>query len=417
MGSESTGGAMNTPVERFRCSTHVHKLHRGVIEMHSFFSIKWRCFLAVFSLLAGFTLAVSAQAPATATEDLNTLAHRILNTGIVTSSLKAEGLKPWHMKADLQLTQPGKSKPDSASLEVWSMGPYQWKRVYTGKDRHYYGSEWSVSRFEQYRTKPDDGGFDPSTLNRHAARPVIDPLYLAGNIQPNYEMTIKSASQDGVALKCVLVANPSDYNVDQTNPVSLFPTVCFDSDMHLRVVSSSDAAVKYDDIQSFQNRSVARDVKVVVRGAQVAEIKVTLLEEWTGADAAQLKPGKGTVAEPYRIEPGMPQPESVYEVGFPPPTKNGGQFGGGSLYYSGMITVPILIKKDGSVKVITKEMMADDRVKDAAEDAINHWKYKPYLVDGQPVEVGFMVHYDLDKPFVPSYKSPKVKPAAAAPKQ
>jgi len=381
----------------------------------------------LFSLLAGSTLAVSAQAPASptaaatqspdATESLNTLAHRILNTGIKSSGLKAEGLKPWHMKVDLQLTPPGKSKPESATLEGWSMGPYQWKRVYTGKDRQYNGSEWSVSRFEQYRTKPDDGGFDPSRLNEHTARPVIDPLSLAGNIQPGYEMTIKSSSLDGATLKCVLVANPSAYDVDPTNPDTLFPTACFDNDMHLRAVSASDEVVKFDDVQPFQNRSVARDVKVLIKGAQVAEMKVTLLEEWTGADAAQLKPGKGTVSEPYRIEPGMPQPESVHEEGFPPPTKNGGKFEGGSLYYSGMIKVPIVIKKDGSVKVNTKEMMADDRVKDAAEDAIDHWKFKPYLVDGQPVEVGYTVHYNLDKPFVPSYNTPKAKPAAAAPKQ
>jgi len=230
-------------------------------------------------------------------------------------------------------------------------------------------------------------------------------------------MTVKSASLDGAALQCVLVANPSEYDIDQTNPDYLFPTVCIDNDLHLRAVSAADSAVKYDDIQPFQNRSIARDVKVLVRGVLVAESKVTLLEEWTGADAAQLKPGKGTVSEPYRIEPGMPQPESVHEEGFPPPTKNGGQFGGGSLYYSGMITVPILIKKDGSVKVITREMMAAPPVVDAAELAINHWKYKPYLVDGQPIEVGFTVHYNLDKPFVPSYNSPKTKPAATAPKQ
>jgi hypothetical protein len=386
--------------------------------MHSFLSIKWRCLLALFSLLAGFTLAVSAQAPAAATEDLNILAHRILNTGIATSSLKAEGLKPWHMKVDLQLTQPGKSKPDSATLEVWSMGPYQWKRVYSGKDRQYYGSEWSVSRFEQYRTKPDDGGFDPLRLDEHTARPVIDPLYLAGNIKPNYEMTIKSASVDGAALKCVLVADPSAHDVDQANPVYMFPTVCIDNDLHLRAVSASDMVVKFGDVQPFQNRFIARDVKVIVKGVQVAESKVTLLEEWTGADAALLKPGKGTVSEPYRIEPGMPQPESVHEAGFPPPTKNdGGKFGGGSLYYSGKIMVPIVIKKDGSVKVIAKEMMAEQPVKDAAEDAIDHWKYKPYLVDGQPVEVGYTVSYNLDKPFVPSYNTPKAKPAAAAPKQ
>jgi hypothetical protein len=187
--------------------------------------------------------------------------------------------------------------------------------------------------------------------------------------------------------------------------------------LHLRAVSAFDTAVKFSDFQPFQNRSVARDVKVLVNGAQVAESKVTLLEEWAGADAALLKPGKGTVSEPYRLEPGMPQPVSVYEVGFPPPTKNSTEFKGGSQYFSGVITVPIAIKKDGSVKVITRGIFPPNQaLKDAAEDAINHWKYKPYLVDGQPVEVGYTVHYNLDKPFVPSYNTPKAKPAAAATK-
>jgi hypothetical protein len=400
--------------------------------MHSCYSNRRRCFLALFSLLAGSTLAVSAQAPTSlsaaaahssdATESLNILAHRILNTGTKTSGLKAEGLKPWHMKVDLQIPKMGKSKPDSATLEVWSMGPYQWKRVYASKETDYDGSEWSVSRFEQYRTKPNgsgfDPGFDPSTIGSSTARPVIDPLYLAGNIQPNYEMTIMTTSLDGAALKCVLVENPSDYDVDQTNPDNRFPTVCIDNDLNVRAVSASDTAVKYSDFQPFQNRSIARDEKVLVNGALIAESKVTLLEEWAGADTALLKPGKGTVSEPYRLEPGMPQPESVHEVGFPPPSKNSTSFGKGSQYFSGIITVPIVIKKDGSVKVITRGIVPPaPTLKDAVEDAINQWKYKPYVIDGQPVEVGYTVMYNLDKPFVPSYNRPKAKPAAAAPKQ
>jgi len=69
------------------------------------------------------------------------------------------------------------------------------------------------------------------------------------------------------------------------------------------------------------------------------------------------------------------------------------------------------------VKMDRKAMKAPPPLVDAAEQAINRWKYKPYLVDGQPIEVGFTVIYNLDKPFVPSYNRPKAKPAAAAPKQ
>ena len=197
--------------------------------------------------------------------------------------------------------------------------------------------------------------------------------------------------------------------------------------MHLRMTLTTDSNVLFDNLQPFQNRSVARDVKVVSHGMQIAEMKVTLLEEWTGADAAQLKPpAKGTVSEPYRIEPGMPQPESVHEEGFPPPTINTGVFEAGSMYFSGVVTVPIVIKKDGSVKVNANAIMPSPQdmkyyasmraLQDAAALAISHWKYKPYLVDGQPVEVGYSVHYNLDKPFVPSYNIPKAKPAVAGSK-
>jgi hypothetical protein len=44
---------------------------------------------------------------------------------------------------------------------------------------------------------------------------------------------------------------------------------------------------------------------------------------------------------------------------------------------------------------------------DAIKNAISLWKYKPYIVDGQPVEVGYSVAYIVDgKPFVPSYNRP-----------
>jgi hypothetical protein len=38
----------------------------------------------------------------------------------------------------------------------------------------------------------------------------------------------------------------------------------------------------------------------------------------------------------------------------------------------------------------------------AIDNAVSRWKYKPYTVDGEPVEVEFRVIYNVDgKPFVP----------------
>jgi hypothetical protein len=38
-------------------------------------------------------------------------------------------------------------------------------------------------------------------------------------------------------------------------------------------------------------------------------------------------------------------------------------------------------------------------------NTVGKWKYKPYLVDGVPVEAAYTVRYRVDgKPFVPSYE-------------
>jgi hypothetical protein len=43
-------------------------------------------------------------------------------------------------------------------------------------------------------------------------------------------------------------------------------------------------------------------------------------------------------------------------------------------------------------------------VTDAVDNAVSRWKYKPYLVDGSPIDVQYTVMYLIDgKPFVPSY--------------
>jgi hypothetical protein len=76
--------------------------------------------------------------------------------------------------------------------------------------------------------------------------------------------------------------------------------------------------------------------------------------------------------------------------------------------YRGVFNVPILIRKDGTVKILPGANINPQELKDALQSAVGKWKYKPYLVDGQPIEVQYSVAYNIDgKPFVPSYQRPK----------
>jgi hypothetical protein len=343
------------------------------------------------------------------TAKINALAHRVLAAGVKLNSLDSDGLQPWHLKVDFQLVEQGIKKPPAGTLEEWSTGRDRWRRIYTSARPEWDGSEWSLSDTERYRTKSPTGYFASTALNTRVSRPVVDPLYQAANIKPDYEMDIRRATTGGVTLNCVSVVDPSRY-VDDTNPDFLFPTMCFDSDMHLRLTVAGKTSVQFDDIQPFQGRFVSHDVKVIQEGNLIAEMKVSLLESTT-ADAAEVKPPDNALREPYIIEPGQPRPESVYEVAAALPIQPTG------FPYRGTFPLPILIRKDGTVKTNPEQYnLGPQQLADAIELAVAKWKYKPYLVDGQPVEVSYVVGYAIDgKPFIPSYERPKPPKVTTSP--
>jgi hypothetical protein len=367
---------------------------------------------AVLALCAALSLSssVNAQSPASApaandhlppvSAKINTLAHKLLLAGIKSNALAGTGLKPWHLKIDFQYLEFGSPKPVNGTVEEWATSPDQWRRTFTGGTGMNF-TEWSVSRLEKYQSKPGHDPVDPHFTNLRVARPVIDPLYQAANIHPDYEMTIARVTPAGLALNCVSVVDPKRY-APNDNPDFLFPTYCFDQDIHLRLVISGKTTVEFDDVQIFQGRAVAHDVKVRIDGNLDTEMKVSILEPLSDADQARIKPESDAVPQPYYLEPGSPKPESVYEVAAALPIQPGG------MPFRGGFNVPIVIRKDGSVKILQGAPIWPQELRDSLQSAISKWKYKPYTVDGQVVEVATTVTYVIDgKPFVPSYERPK----------
>jgi hypothetical protein len=214
-------------------------------------------------------------------------------------------------------------------------------------------------------------------------------------------MEVKRGDLGGITLNCVSVVNPKRYAPDD-DPDVVFPTYCFDPDLHLRIIVSGKTTTQFDDIQMFQGRAVAHDVKMRLDGALNTELKVSVLEPLADANADRVKPGKDAVPQPFFIEPGLPRPEAVYEVAAALPIQPGG------MPFRGTFNVPILIRKDGTVKTLSAPEIWSQDLKDALQAAVSKWKYKPYMVDGQPVEAQYTVGYVIDgKPFVPSYQKAK----------
>ena len=349
------------------------------------------------------------RAPITA-EKISALAHHLMDAGVQQNALDGDELKPWHIKVGFQLLLPGEKKPFSGTMEEWHLSSDRWVRVFKSSEQRLTGTEWSISKAEQYESKPNKVGFQRRMLILRVARPVIDPLFQAANVHPQYEMDVKRVHTAGLALSCLSVVDAQRY-ADQANPDWLFPTMCFDDDHQLHLTATSDTSVQFEDLQPFAGRTVARDVKVIFNGALIAEAKVSLLEEVANPDSSLLKPPRDAVLLPFTVEPGQPKPVSVYEVGASVPLQPNG------FPFRGSFPVSIIIHKDGSVKARNEDSsLWNQDLKDSLVTAVNKWKYKPYLVDGHPVEVAWTVVYVIDgKPFVPSYE--RTEPQAVPPQQ
>ena len=67
--------------------------------------------------------------------------------------------------------------------------------------------------------------------------------------------------------------------------------------------------------------------------------------------------------------------------------------------------MPVTIRKDGTVKVSGGVGFGPmQALFDAVVNAVSRWKFKPYSVDGQPVEFAYKVRYRAGGAFVPSYE-------------
>ena len=405
------------------------------------FKIVSACFArtaAVTLLAATYFSSASAQNPAQSTPAqsgpvllpapdsarINALAHKLLAAALNKNGLGGNELKPWHMKIDYSLLSSygpidqrggtggsrgpartairvggGTAGMAHGTVEEWHAARYQWGRTYASATDTWNGSEWRASHVERYQARPKHLDFASELLNLRVVQPIINPLYQVSLLPANAQLTITRLTAGNDKFNCVAIANPEAFGTE-ASAEWIMPTLCFDSDLRLRLVSAKDTAVQFEDFQPFQGREVARTARVIWRGTLDSEMKITELEDFDpAANPAPLKPSADAALQPYTIEAGDPPLEPIHEEGTTIPLLPDGT------PYRGPIAVFAIIRKDGSVKVGPSHAGPLQALTDAASMAVSKWKYKPYLIDGEPVEVRVSIPYLVDgKPFIPSYE-------------
>jgi TonB family protein len=167
-------------------------------------------------------------------------------------------------------------------------------------------------------------------------------------------------------------------------PIGLFPTYCMDAgrDSLRASYDYGSQVILRNEVDAFQGKAVARDITVSRGGTLAATARVFKLEAGAGdytefAQNDELEHG----VRPLRVGAATMAGTLVSHVNpsYPAAAKERNA--------AGTVTLQAVIGRDGRVGFIRLVAAPDVDLGNAALAAVKQWVYKPYLVDGEAVEV------------------------------
>jgi TonB family protein len=211
-------------------------------------------------------------------------------------------------------------------------------------------------------------------------QPMPSPDRLQGTIITHEERTIGKAELD-----CFVVGSAR-------SKVTLYrENFCTEpNEISLRLKTYGSSLLIRNRDAKFQGVEVAMDYTLSIDGkktidAQIADLRTTQPEAVPGrltipSDAVQHVPG--VVLAGKIIEK---QPPTYPEMA----RRN---------HIVGTVLLGAVIGKDGSVSSLAVIASPDESLSESAMDAVKHWKYEPYMLDGAPIPVATTIGVNFNMP-------------------
>jgi TonB family protein len=292
-------------------------------------------------------------------------------------------LKPWHLKATYQLyDDTGKQPTEQGTYEYWWASPTVYRSTWTrGASTH---TDWHTSD-GKHAYLSTDGGLNYFEYRLQAE--LLSPLPKPKDYDPvtTYfdRETIKSGS---VKVPCfMIVPKMPQHGQILTVPLGLFPTYCFDPKMPVLIAETSFGSlmVNYGDVVRFQNRYLSKHIGESEAGRKVLTATVEEIESLSPADPALVPPAEaktdrvGTVTVGAAVMQGNRTggPMPIY----PADAKEA--------HAEGTVVLQALIGRDGRIHNLKVISAPFPSLVESAMWAVSRWEYKPYLLNGDPVDV------------------------------
>lgn len=335
-----------------------------------------------------------AQTPASAGPGLPSNPRAVFAAAAPFYDFSDPALKPWHLKASYQLFDEKGNPEEQGTYEYWWASPQVYRRTWTrGNSTHTY---WHTA--DGKRASQATG--EPTTYFEHKlSGALLSPLPSEEDLDPaKSRLERQTVSLGGIKVPCIMVSPPMAFpgKISQV-PLGLFPTYCFDPQLPVLRISYSMGGVgeEFNKIVKVQNRYLAREVTFFQGTQKILSASVDAVTGLLPTDPALTPPAEvalsdkekmniaGEVAQGMLLKKVVPvYPQDAKEQ-----------------HVSGKVVLQATIGADGGIydlRVISAQWPS---LAASALWAVSHWQYKPYMLNGNAVEVETTINtvFSLDR--------------------
>jgi hypothetical protein len=280
------------------------------------------------------------------------------------NGLQSTDLQPWHIVVTYdQFDEDGDNVHSGVYEEYWA-GEKKYKRIY--KSDNLNQTDYATGK-GLYRLGDQQW---PDRAQLQVRSEIVDPFSYAATLV-GFHGTDVEHTFSGYQLQCVLLEKDSEIS----NPTQY----CFEPDGSVLRYSKGFGWFQtvYNQIVTFQRRSLAQEVEVTDGGKPYLKLRVQTIELIPRADDANFVPPP-TATGPLgnRVSGVHPVPVKMIPPQWPASLR--------SQHFT--VTTEVVIGKDGHV-VSAHGISGPAEGYKGCEDSVRKWVFRPYLILGEPVEV------------------------------
>lgn len=338
-------------------------------------------FAAACSLARAQTQVVTASDP-----------QQILTAAAPHYNFSSSQLKPWHLKLSYQTYDENGKPAQQGTFEYWWASPTVYRSTWTRGAESY--SEWHTAEGKSLYSASD---MELDFFEYQIPSDLFSPLPGPQDYDPSKTYFVKEKEKFGKSkVPCfMIVPKMPQHGQILTVPMGLFPSYCFDegNPVLLAKWSFASLSIGFGKFVIFQDLYLPRQIQIDEGTRPILKGSVDEISLLRPADRA-LVPSPGALVDDGGI------------VSLASGEIAGHRIGGADPIYpqdakraraQGKVALDALIGRDGRVHELRVVTAPWPSLVASAMWAVSHWKYKPYLLNGRPVEVQTTINvvYDL----------------------